>query len=164
MDSDEPNKGITVKITRNFRDIDVTVPLLRQLVRSVCKRFEVGRATVGVAIVDDAEIRKLNKEFLKHDWPTDCLSFDLSEAESTVKCFEIVVNGQRAIKEAKLRGHLPQAELALYLTHALLHNLGFDDTTDDQAEKMHRTEDEILSRQGFGFVYNTNGDTEGGTP
>jgi len=160
MDSDEPNKSINVKITRKFKDIDVTLPALKQLIQSVCKRYNVNRADVGVAIVDDEQIRKLNKEFLKRDCSTDCLSFDLSEPKGASKSFEIVVNGQRAIEEAKLRGHLPQAELALYLTHGLLHNLGFDDADDDQAEKMHRTEDEILNEHGFGFVYNRKVDTE----
>ena len=47
-----------------------------------------------------------------------------------------------------------EAELALYITHGLLHNLGFDDSTEMQAKKMHDTEDEILRQSGFGLVYN----------
>jgi len=66
-----------------------------------------------------------------------------------------VVNAEKAVKEAKLRGHSAQAELALYITHALLHNLGFDDSTQVKAKKMHDTEDEILQQFGFGLIYNS---------
>jgi probable rRNA maturation factor len=65
-----------------------------------------------------------------------------------------------AVRQALLRNHSSQAELALYITHGLLHNLGFDDTAEDQAEEMHNTEDEILKQLGYGLVYNTQIKTE----
>ena len=69
--------------------------------------------------------------------------------------FELVVNGEMAVRQAKLRGHSGEAELALYVTHGLLHNLGFDDSTQNRAKKMHDTEDEILEQVGYGAVYNS---------
>jgi len=65
----------------------------------------------------------------------------------------LAVNGERAVSEAAKRGHSPQAEMALYVTHGLLHNLGLDDRLPKEAQKMHRLEDEILRQQGFGPVY-----------
>ena len=50
-------------------------------------------------------------------------------------------------------GHSAEAEIALYITHGLLHNLGFDDASEQQAEEMHRMEDEILQQAGFGTVF-----------
>jgi probable rRNA maturation factor len=60
-----------------------------------------------------------------------------------------------AVKQANMRGHSSEAELALYITHGLLHNFGFDDSTQKQAEKMHNIEDQILQQLGYGPVYNT---------
>jgi len=59
-----------------------------------------------------------------------------------------------AVREANLRGHSSEAELALYITHGLLHNFGFDDSTPGKARKMHNVEDEILQQLGYGLVYN----------
>jgi probable rRNA maturation factor len=59
-----------------------------------------------------------------------------------------------AVRQANLRGHSSEAELALYITHGLLHNLGFDDSTQGQAEKMHNIENEILQQLGYGPIYN----------
>lgn len=153
----DQEQDITVQITTSFDVPDVDLPKLNKLVKNVCSRFELSKVTVSIAIVDDSEIRRVNKEFLSIDRPTDCLSFDLSEDLSRSKAarlFELVVNGERALKEAKLRGHPCEAELALYIIHGLLHNLGFDDSTKAEAKKMHDAEDEILQQLGYGLVYN----------
>jgi probable rRNA maturation factor len=152
-------QDITVQIAKSFDGLEVDFPKLTKLVKSVCSRFRPSKATVSIAIVDDAEIRRVNKEFLSCDCATDCLSFDLSDEKSrpkATKLFELLVNGEMALKEAKLRGHSGEAELALYITHGLLHNLGFDDSTKAEAKKMHDTEDEILQQLGYGLVYNKN--------
>ncbi len=168
MGSVKQEQDIVVQIAKNFKDIDICIPKLTKLVKAICNRFQLPAATVSIAIVDDAEIHKVNKQFLNRNCPTDCLSFNLSDddAHTSPACsgvnsqlrkqvsFELVVNAEKAVKEANLRGHSSEAELALYVTHGLLHNLGFDDSTQGQAKKMHDTEDEILQQLGYGLVYN----------
>ena len=153
MGSVKQEQDIVVQIAKNFKDIDVNLPKLKKLVKAVCTRFKLSKATVSIAIVDDAEIRKVNKQFLNRSSTTDCLSFNLSDNDAK-KSFELVVNAEKAVKEANLRGHSSEAELALYVIHGLLHNLGFDDSTQGQAKKMHDTEDEILQQLSYGSVYN----------
>ncbi|MHC4617601.1 MAG: rRNA maturation RNase YbeY [Planctomycetota bacterium] len=160
----ERDHGIVVHIAGNFPGIRPQLPKLKNLVTDVCKRFDLSKAAVSIAIVGDAEIRRINRRFLNRDRSTDCLSFDLSDEqppgkpdEKSAKSFEVVVNGEMAVREAQLRGHSSGAELALYITHGLLHNLGFDDSTPNRAKKMHEAEDEILQQHGYGLVYYTNG-------
>jgi probable rRNA maturation factor len=150
---------ITVQITDHFGKLPAEARKLRKLVRAVCTRFGIVRARVGIGIVGDAEITTLNRKFLGHKGPTDCLSFDLSDEmePGAPRIFELIVNGELALREAKRRGHEAQAELALYITHGLLHQLGFDDATAARARRMHRTEDEILQHLGYGLVYNSRG-------
>jgi probable rRNA maturation factor len=155
MASAKQDQDIIVQITKKFKNIDISLPKLKKLVEVICNRFKLSKTTISIAIVNDAQIRKVNKRFLNKDSPTDCLSFNLSENDTnSVKSFELVVNAEMAVKEANLRGHSGEAELALYITHGLLHNLGFDDSTQDQAKKMHDTENEILQQLGFGPIYN----------
>ncbi len=169
------DQDISVQISKHFDGPDVNTARLKKLVKSVCSRFRLAKATVSVAIVNDADIKRLNKQFLNRDAATDCLSFDLTDEQarlskhgsgkqqkknvpgrgrSAAKIFELIINGERAAKEAKLRGHCGESELALYVVHGLLHNLGFDDTTEAKAQEMHETEDEILQELGYGLVYN----------
>jgi len=153
MDKEEPDRQITVEFNKRFKAIDVSLPKLTDLVENICRRFRVYRADVNILIVDDEEIIQVNKKFLNRKRATDCISFDLSDSEN-VRSFDLVVNGEKAVREAGTRGITAGAELALYITHGLLHNLGFDDDSEGSAKKMHRTEDEILQEQGFGPVYN----------
>ncbi|MHC4460337.1 MAG: rRNA maturation RNase YbeY [Planctomycetota bacterium] len=157
---------VVVQIAKNFKDIDVCLPKLEKLVKAICNRFtrnEVRdrRYEISIAVVGDAEIRKVNKQFLNRKYAADCLSFDLSDddTEEGAKSFELVVNAEMAVKEANLRGHSSEAELALYITHGLLHHLQFDDSEPERAKIMHHTEDEILQQLGYGLVYNKDCDS-----
>ncbi len=154
--TNKKDQEIVIQIANNFAGIDAPPSKGRKLVRAVFNRFGLSKATVSIAIIDDAEIRKLNNRFLNRKSTTDCLSFDLSDTQrpQSPKLFELIVNGEMAVRQANLRGHSSQAELALYITHGLLHNLGFDDATDSKARKMHDMEDNILQQLGYGFVYN----------
>lgn len=149
-----PDKKIAVQITQQFQDVEVDLQKLSKLVKAICNRFGLSKTTVSIGIVDDAEIQIVNAEFLDRKSVTDCISFDLSD-DNEQKIFDIVVNGEKAVREANQREHSAQAELALYITHGMLHNLGFDDSTKTKAKKMHDTEDEILQQHGFGLVYNS---------
>ena len=159
MDSSGQDQNIDIQITVNFGAINVSMSGLRELVTIVCNRFgphtdRDAQYQISVAIVDDAEIKELNTRFLDHETTTDCLSFDLSDVGEKSRIFELVVNGEMAVRQSGLRGHSSEAELALYIVHGLLHNLGFDDSTPGPARKMHETEDEILQELGYGSVYN----------
>ena len=162
MDSDEPDQDIIIQISKSFEGIDVNLPRLKKLVKTTCNRFskknttaEIKKYEISIAVVNDTGFRELNSRYLGRKSTSDCLSFDLSDNEpGSSKLFEIVVNGEIAVKQANLRGHPAEAELALYVTHGLLHNLGLDDSTGQKAKKMHDTEDEILQQLGYGIVYN----------
>ena len=145
--------GVTVYIRREFKGINCPSQKIKKLVRAVCRRFNLKIVLVSIAVVDNKQIRKLNERFLRRKKNTDCLSFDLSQPKVFPKWFDIIVNGQLAKSEAAKRHHSAQAELALYITHGLLHNLGFDDHSISKAKIMHRLEDKILQQQGFGRVY-----------
>jgi len=155
----------TVEVKTHFAQARADPSKLRTLVRTICKRFAVSRAVVSIGIVDDAEMRRLNRQFLGRRANTDCLSFDLSDGAGPEKprVFDLIVNGEMAIREAARRRHAPKAELALYVAHGLLHQLGFDDATTEDAARMHRMEDEILQDLGYGLVYNTDSHVDQGS-
>lgn len=165
MTSAKKDRTIAVHIAKDFGNIKISASKLRKLIKAICNRFgDFGppdiRFEISLAIIDDVQIRKLSRCFLNHNATTDCLSFDLSDRDtsetrpSPPRVIEIIVNGQMAARQASRRRHSAEAELALYVTHGLLHQLGFDDATDDAAQKMHGAEDEILQQLGYGPVYN----------
>ena len=155
MKDKKQQKDLAIEITKDFDGIEVDLAKFEKLVHAVCGLFDLTKAVISITIVGDAQIGKVNAQFLDHDHGTDVISFDLSDTDSASKVFDLVVNAQMAIRQAEHRPHSSEAELALYITHGLLHNLGFDDQYPEQAKKMHQTEDKILQQQGFGLVYNS---------
>ncbi|MCI0499803.1 MAG: rRNA maturation RNase YbeY [Planctomycetales bacterium] len=145
----------TLRIRFDFQvpAADIEESRLEALVRGICAQFKVCSATVDIRIVDDAGIIDVHRAFLGQDRTTDVISFDLSDEFEPERIFELAANVQMAGRQAARRGHSNEAELALYITHGLLHNLGFDDADLAQARAMHEMEDSILQRHGYGIVY-----------
>jgi probable rRNA maturation factor len=142
-----------IDVCSENEETDIDEGRLIEIARHVCTRFDMIAGAVDIAIVGDEGIVKINEEFLQRTTKTDVISFDLSDDNQSGRNFEIVINADRAKRQAKSRDHSFAAELALYVVHGLLHNLGFDDCDEAQAKKMHSTEDEILNELGFGAVY-----------
>jgi len=153
---------IDIAILQHYEIPALDTERLRELILSVCREHAVAEGAVSLAVLGDAEMTRLNRQYKQLDRTTDCFSFDLSDAPDagTPRSFEILVNGEKAGREAKARGHGVDAELALYIVHGLLHNLGYDDQNSTAAAEIHAREDEILQRLGYGVVYNK-ADTKG---
>lgn len=131
--------------TRLKLDPDSLVRLVRQVLRAE----GVQRATISLAIVDDATIQVLNRRHLEHDWPTDVISFLFSEPDDLELSGELVVSAETALTTARDAAGPAFDELALYLVHGLLHLLGHDDTTDAARSSMRKRESELLASLGL---------------
>ena len=132
---------------------DVDLKRLETLVRNICVEFNVLNVNIQISIVNDAGIIEVHQQFLNKSTTTDVISFDLSDEFEPAKNFQIIVNTDMANRQAAKRAHSSDAELALYITHGMLHQLGYDDLQPEQAGLMHEKEDAILQNNGFGIIY-----------
>lgn len=143
----------TIQIEVQVDPLEADMAKLYAAAEAVLRRFRVRQATVTITIVGDEQMRKVHTQFLKKRSTTDVMSFDLTDEFETTRVFEVVVNAEKAARQGRKRNHSVEAELALYITHGLLHQLGFDDVEPRLARRMHETEDAILKKLGFGNVY-----------
>lgn len=110
-------------------------------------------------IVGDEEMAALHEKHAGIPGTTDVLTFDLREGHaaaqgaSLLMDADIVVCWDEAAREARERGHAPEQEALLYIVHACLHCLGYDDHDDEAAARMHEAENAILEAAGVGRVY-----------
>lgn len=103
---------------------------------------------VSVAVVTDATMRRVNRDFHDCDEPTDVLAFPLSAPADDGFVAEIVVSLDTARREAKSHGVEPSAELMLYVVHGALHLTGWDDHALADARRMHARALAILAGLG----------------
>lgn len=106
------------------------------------------RRVVSLAFVEDAEIRRLNRQFLGRDRATDVLAFRLDGGFPVAGGFfgEVVVSAETAAREARRRGIPPREELLRYVTHGILHLLGYDDRLPRQRVRMWNRQERELRR------------------
>lgn len=103
---------------------------------------------VSLAIVADDEMQKLNARWLKHDWPTDVLSFVIEEDGEALEG-QLIVSAETAIKQASNFGWRAEDELLLYVIHGVLHLVGHDDHEDEDRAAMRSAEAEHLAHFGL---------------
>lgn len=134
-------------------------PGLRRALTHVLIQEGVQEAEISVALVDDLEIHRVNREFLDHDSPTDVISFLLSEPPPNRPQSpwpagfplegELVISVSTAARDASQHGWSPGAELILYAVHGMLHLCGYDDLTDDARPLMRIRERELVTELGL---------------
>lgn len=122
---------------------------LEALTRRTLTREGVEAAEISIILVDDATIRDINRRHLAHDWPTDVITFPLSQPGETPLSGELILSTETALTSARIAGADPWNELSLYLVHGLLHLIGFDDQTLEDAETMRHREAFHLAAEGL---------------
>ena len=113
----------------------------------------VGRpCVVSVSVVSDDRMHELNLRWRGVDRATDVLSLecerpddpDLTPGEPC-ELGDIVLAPAYIARQSKDFGTTPADECRLLLVHGVLHLLGYDHMTDDEAAVMEAREDELVS-------------------
>ena len=107
---------------------------------------------VSIALVDEAEMTRLHVTWMDEPGPTDVLSFPMDDLRPgnpsgpRVKGIlgDIVLCPAVAARQGEDAGHAASVELALLLTHGVLHLLGHDHAEPDEHEVMFALQAELL--------------------
>lgn len=132
---------------------DRRIPVDEQVVRRLVALVEQGERRplpVSITVVDDAEIHRVNRDFLRHDEPTDVIAFDLADGVDASVAGEVVVSAECAERVARELGRAPIHELLFYVCHGLLHLCGWDDADPADRDRMHVRQEEYLKGLGAG--------------
>lgn len=123
-------------------------------------------AQVNLLITGNTEIHEMNLEHRGIDRPTDVLSFPMVDFEVPGEfdfleedgddCFEpdsgelmlgdIVISADKVMEQAQEYGHSIRREYAFLITHSMLHLMGYDHMTEEEAGEMEHLQEEILEK------------------
>jgi len=150
------------KNTQNALDIDITIEVsgwperevLCELVRKICDvvfshlGFDGVESDLSLLFTDDAHMQDINRKWRGQDKPTNVLSFPAfalvpGEAPKSMMG-DIVLAFETLVREAKQEKKDFNHHLSHLLVHGLLHLLGYDHETIEEADMMEGYEVVIL--------------------
>jgi probable rRNA maturation factor len=122
--------------------VRVDLPPLRLFLARVRRQLKLGSRGVGVRLIDDREMTRLNQTYRKKKGTTDVLSFPFEQefpsaspnknpnGTSPAYLGDIAISPKVARRNAKQIGRTFPDELRILILHGVLHLLGYDHETD----------------------------------
>lgn len=123
-----------------FNTSGIEIPILETdaifLLDAVSKHFEVDFELVEVVYVDEAEIQRINTEYLNHEYITDIITFRLDEQQTDSAIEGTIYScAQRIFEQAEEFDQQPRTEFLRVLIHGLIHLNGYNDQTPEEKKR-----------------------------
>ncbi len=113
--------------------------------------FETNNPSINILFCDDEKIRELNRDFRGKDKPTNVLSFP--QSDDSLGLGDIAIAYETCATEAIEQNKTLNDHISHLLIHGILHLLGYDHETEEEAEEMERIEIEVLLQFGISNPY-----------
>lgn len=141
-------KSISIEKTKSF-PVVIDPKKVRKNIRTLINHLTGYKSyELNILLVNDPEMKEINKERRGKDKTTDVLSFPLLDLDIPTPhktLGEIVISGDTLLKQAEEIGHSNLDEFYRLLVHGLLHLLGYDhEVSTKEEERMKQKEDECL--------------------
>lgn len=138
-----------INLADTQRKISLSKKKIKSLIEKIMDFIGIQDKTIGFLLVDDKEIKKLNKIYRKKDAATDVLAFSMQEGKfggiNPEILGDVVISVETAQRCAEERSLPLIKELSLYLIHGVLHLRGYRDD-DKNKRRMKAKEKEIFEK------------------
>jgi len=134
----------------SFENIEAFA-IKRNLVKSYIRDIIVGegykQGEISLIFCSDHYLLEVNRNYLKHDFYTDIITFNYSSLP--------VISGDLFISIDRVKDNAEQFavsflhELMRVIFHGILHMVGYDDKSDMDQESMRKKENEYLEKFGI---------------
>jgi probable rRNA maturation factor len=144
-----------VEITRRGTGKKVPSRALKKIAQAVLAVVGQAQAELSVALIGNAEMQKLNRQYRHKDYPTDVLSFPIEDTLFAGHRLlgDVIISVEKAAEQAQEHGRTRDEELVTLLIHGIVHLLGYDhERSAKDARVMKRLENKIyraLCEQGL---------------
>lgn len=124
-------------------------------------------AEASVLLADDAQVQTLNREYRGRDAPTNVLAFAALEGghpvvgedvHAPLVLGDVIVAYETTLAEAARDGKTPASHLCHLVVHGILHLLGYDHQSEEEAVTMEALEVRILATLGVADPYAADSD------
>ena len=153
MNQKRRNRRIqTVEIVNRQKKIELAsfFPIVPTIVDAVLSVEKTTADYIGVFFLSDSTMRRYHQKYFQDSSSTDCMSFPIDLDDSYQHSQErtlgdIFICPEVAARMAKKEKVSLTKELSLYVIHATLHLLGYDDITKRDIQTMRQKEEEVFN-------------------
>jgi rRNA maturation RNase YbeY len=117
---------------------------IRRIIITLDQELSLYLDSLNRHFITDKELLEINKEYLKHDYFTDIITFDLRDNVS--KEAEIFISIDRVRENAISYNVTENEELSRIVIHGLLHLSGLKDKTEKDSQIMRTAENKLLAK------------------
>ncbi len=134
-------KNLAVATSKNIK---IEKRLLHSLVSKLTKELEISIDSLNINFVDASYMLEINKQYLKHNYHTDIITFNYSGSNSELEG-EIFISISEAIANSlNYNVHL-DSEIVRLVVHGILHLVGYNDKEAKEKRKMKKEENRLTS-------------------
>ena len=119
---------------------------LKQFIKALSQSEKTAIVDLAIVFCSDKYLLNINNEFLKHNFYTDIITFDLTSKKDTEKTIEIYISTDRVKENAINFNTSLQMELHRVLFHGVLHICGYKDKSKADKELMQCMENKYLNK------------------
>ncbi len=147
-----------IAIVNRQRRHPVRTKNLRRVAERILSALGFLDSELSLAIVGDRSIRRLNRDYLGRDKPTNVISFAMQEGEfpglNPQVLGDVVISADTAAREAGEGDVSFETRLSFLLLHGILHLTGSDHERSGEAERLRMEVKEgelfaLLTREGL---------------
>jgi probable rRNA maturation factor len=156
----DPQLSLDIDVVQDGGDWDAVADaqqLIRDALAAAAGEVALGHAEVCVALSNDEQVAELNGSYRGKPKPTNVLSFPavaMLPVEGEARFLgDIVLALETLQREAGDLGVPLQHHMQHLVVHGLLHLVGYDHQTDEDAGEMESLEVQILARLGIADPY-----------
>lgn len=115
---------------------------LKEFIRYVFKSEKKDFDHLSYIFCSDSYLLKINQDYLKHDYYTDIITFNLSNTNTITG--EVYISTDRVKDNAQTEKISYRDELLRVVIHGVLHLCGYNDKTKSEISEMRSREDRYL--------------------
>ncbi|MBV6478960.1 MAG: Endoribonuclease YbeY [Ignavibacteria bacterium] len=120
------------------------------LILRIQKEEKVRFGEINLIYCGDKEIRKINKEYLGHDYETDIITFHDTDEKGNIEG-ELLISTDTVKRNSESYSVTLAQELFRVTAHGLLHLCGYDDKTRAGIKEMREKENYYLKKIRLSF-------------
>ena len=139
---------MTVDVLKRVADGRVSAAKIKRTAEKILLLLDRKSVELSLALVDNEEIRELNRRYRNKPTPTDVLSFPADEPVNPRAPLlgDVVISVEQAAIQASRAHRTLEAEIDWLLIHGILHLLGYDHERSAQEARIMRALEKKITR------------------